>query len=158
MGILSWPPCPQHRRLCLQRCRLGCWSASTCGGHQTSPLTRTWSSSWIRCVSCWCPAVTTCFWRVKHQHMSIVMHCLEAHWRQAVDSKSFHQVLDMWHDVVIASAALAPHHPAFRAALAAQQWARQLAALSEQGLQQRLGASRDVASPAQRLVRALAAT
>ena len=73
-------------------------------------------------------------------------------------SCAFDQVLDMWQDVVIASAALAPRHSGFRAALAGQQWARQLAALSEQELQQRLGASRDVASPAQRLVRALAAT
>lgn len=68
------------------------------------------------------------------------------------------QVLDTWHDTVIASAALASRQPAFRTALASQQWARQLAALSEQELQQRLGTSWGVASPAQRLVKALAAS
>ena len=67
-------------------------------------------------------------------------------------------MLDTWHDTASASAALAPRQPAFRAALASQQWARQLAALPEQGLQERLGASRGVASPAQRLVKALASS
>ena len=62
----------------------------------------------------------------------------------------------MWHDTATASAALASRQPAFGAALASQQWARQLAALSEQELQQRLGTSWGVASPAQRLVKALA--
>ena len=49
------------------------------------------------------------------------------------------QVLDTWHDTASASAALALRQPAFRAALASQQWARQLVAMSEQELQERLG-------------------
>jgi hypothetical protein len=69
---------------------------------------------------------------------------------------AFAQVLDMWQDTAIASAALAAKQPAFRAALAGQQWACQLVALSERELQQRLGASQDVAPPALRLVQALA--
>lgn len=65
------------------------------------------------------------------------------------------QVQELWHDAAIAAAALAARQPAFRAALSDQGWVRELAALSEDALRQRLGSSPDVASPAERLLRAL---
>lgn len=64
-------------------------------------------------------------------------------------------MLELWHDAAIASAALAPRQPTFRAALAGEEWVRQLAALPERELRERLGSARDTASPAERLLKAL---
>lgn len=65
------------------------------------------------------------------------------------------EVDELWHDTASASAVLAAHSAAFRAALADAAWVRDLAALPRAELRRHLATVQDAASPVERLLKAL---